>query len=106
LSLHIRVYPISEKELTLIAKTVQQEWDEQDAMLLRQMGEDLLEFLGIAQSIIGREMHPDQKDLGLSAVTGLDQGLEVTTDRIDGRPPQTIIPPKLDDDNLGTVCFE
>jgi hypothetical protein len=78
------VYPISEEELTLIAKTVQQEWDDLDLMLLRKMGEDLLEFLGIAQSIIGREMHPDQKDLGLSAVAGLDQGLEVTTDRVDG----------------------
>ena len=78
------MYPISEKELTLIAKTMQQEWDDLDLMLLRKVGEDLLEFLGIAQSIVGREMHSDQKDLGLSAVTGLDQGLEVTTDRVDG----------------------
>jgi hypothetical protein len=51
-------------------------------------------------------MHPNQEDLGLTSVTGFDQGLEVTDDRVDGRSSQTIIPTELDDHDLGTVGLQ
>ena len=74
------MYPIRQKEFTLIAETLKKEWDDLDLMLLREMGEDLLEFLSIGRPIIGGEMHPNQEDLGLTPVTGFDQGLKVTAD--------------------------
>jgi hypothetical protein len=51
-------------------------------------------------------MHPDQEDLGMTPVTGFDQGLEITDNRVDGRSSQTIIPTELDDDDLGAVSLQ
>lgn len=39
------MYPIRQKEFTLIAKTLKKEWNDLDLMLFREMKEDLLEFL-------------------------------------------------------------
>src|SRR6185437_2333277 len=100
------MYSVCLKEFTLVAKTVQQEWNQFELMMFRQLRVNILKLLRVCYAIIGRQLHPGQQHCSFVSQAGFNDGFKVVTNGFDGRTTQSVIAAKLDNDDVRPMGFK
>ena len=94
------------KELTFVAKTVQQERNQFELMTFRQLRVNILKLLRVCYAIIGWQLHPGQQYRSFVSQAGFDDGFKVVTDGFDGCTAQSVIAAELDNDDIRPMDFK
>jgi hypothetical protein len=88
------------------AHAVEEEGDEGDLVLFRELGEDIVKGLCVGRAHAWGDAHSGEEDLtgGVMAADGVDDGLEVVAGAANGDPAEAVVGAEFEDKDVGGLA--